>query len=240
MPTKDSQTAPVLYLLPSTLADTPPTEVMPERNIEIARSVTHFIVENIRTARRFLKRCDRNIDIDSLTFYVLDEHTAHADIPAMLTPMEQGHSMAIISEAGCPAVADPGADAVAEAQRRGFTVCPLIGPSSILLALMASGFNGQTFTFAGYLPVDTAERTAALRRMHHAITAHRTTQIFIETPYRNRRVIPDLCKVLPPSTLLCVATDITGPEQSIITRPLSWWTTHADLPKLPTIFLLYS
>lgn len=231
---------PVLYLLPSTMSDSDPAGVMPARNIEVARSVSYFIVENVRTARRFLKRCDRNIDIDSLTFYVLDEHTPPADVAAMLAPMEQGHDMAVISEAGCPAVADPGADAVAVAQRRGYKVVPLVGPSSILLALMASGFNGQTFAFAGYLPVDSAKRTARLREMQRRIERERQTQIFIETPYRNSRLIEDLCNTLPANTLLCVASDITGPQERIVTRPLSWWKHQPPLERVPAIFLLYS
>ena len=231
---------PVLYLLPSTMSDSDPAGVMPQRNIEVARSVRHFIVENIRTARRFLKRCDRSIDIDSLTFSVLDEHTPPGDVAAMLAPMEQGHDMAVISEAGCPAVADPGAEAVAVAQRRGYRVVPLIGPSSILLALMASGFNGQTFAFAGYLPVDAGARTGRLREMQRRIERERQTQIFIETPYRNSRLIDDLCRTLPSTMLLCVASDITGPSERIITRPLSWWKQQPPLERVPAIFLLYS
>lgn len=231
---------PTLYLLPSTMSDTAPADVMPARNIEVARTVRHFIVENVRTARRFLKRCDRSIDIDSLTFEVLDEHTPAADVAAMLAPMELGEDMAVISEAGCPAVADPGADAVAVAQSRGYRVEPLVGPSSILLALMGSGFNGQTFAFAGYLPVDQRERVKALREMQRRIEREHQTQIFIETPYRNRRLIADLCAALPGEMLLCVASDITGPAQSIVTRPLSWWAGQSDIPdRIPAIFLLY-
>lgn len=235
------QSIPTLYLLPSTLADVPPASVMPQRNIEIARTVRHFIVENVRTARRFLKRCDPTIDIDALTFATLDEHTPASEIPAMLAPMEHGADMAVISEAGCPAVADPGAEAVAVAQRRGYRVDPLVGPSSILLALMASGFNGQTFAFAGYLPVDPQRRTATLREMQRRIIRERQTQIFIETPYRNSKLIASLCQTLPREMMLCVAADITGPSQRIITRPLSWWAANSpELPRIPTIFLLYT
>lgn len=234
-------TGPVLFLLPVPLSDAMPHEVLPPRGIEVARSIKHFIVENVRSARRFLKKCDRSIDIDSLTFSVLDEHTDPADVAAMLAPMENGEDMAVVSEAGCPAVADPGALAVAEAQRRGYRVVPIVGPSSILLALMASGFNGQTWAFAGYLPVEAGKRTAALRDMERRVTRDRQTQIFIETPYRNDRLIAELCRQLPPSMLLCVASDITGPEESIITRPLSWWKKCGrSYDKRPTIFLLYS
>lgn len=231
---------PTLYLLPVTLSDSMPTEVMPARNIEVARSVRHFIVENLRSARRFLKKCDRSIDIDALTFSVLDEHTSPGDVAAMLAPMEEGADIAVVSEAGCPAVADPGALAVAEAQRRGWRVVPLVGPSSILLSLMASGFNGQTWAFAGYLPVEAAARTARLREMERRIMREDQTQIFIETPYRNNRLIAELCRTLPPTMLLCVAADITGAAERIITRPLSWWSKASyNYDKTPTIFLLY-
>lgn len=241
MNTVSSTDKPVLYLLPVPLSEAGPAEVMPPRNIEVARSIRHFIVENLRSARRFLKKCDRSIDIDACSFITLDEHTDPAEVPAMLAPMERGESMAIVSEAGCPAVADPGALAVAEAQRRGYRVVPLIGPSSILLALMASGFNGQTWAFAGYLPVDAAARTAKLHEMERLINRQRQTQIFIETPYRNNRLIAELCKTLPQSMLLCVASDITGPSESIITMPLGKWeNAKYDYDKIPTIFLLYS
>lgn len=238
---KRSDTSPTLYLLPVPLSDVAPLEVMPARNIEVARNVKYFIVENLRSARRFLKRCDRNIDIDTLSFQILDEHTDPSTVAAMLRPMEEGHDMAVISEAGCPAVADPGADAVAVAQQRGYRVDPLVGPSSILLSLMASGFNGQTFAFAGYLPVESGARNARLKEMERRILRERQTQIFIETPYRNNKLIAELCRVLPPAMRLCVAADITGQAQSIITRPLSEWASATyDYAKTPTIFLLYS
>ncbi len=231
---------PTLYLLPVPLSDVDPSVVMPQSNIEVARNVRHFIVENLRSARRFLKRCDRSIDIDSLTFDMLDEHTRPSEVAAMLAPMERGEDMAIVSEAGCPAVADPGSDAVAEAQRRGYRVCPLVGPSSILLALMASGFNGQTFAFAGYLPVDQHARTARLREMQRRIERERQTQIFIETPYRNNRLIRELTATLPHDMLLCVATDITGPRQNITTKTLARWAAEpADIDRVPSIFLLF-
>lgn len=229
---------PVLYLFPSNLSDAPVDNVIPQRNIQLISQLKYFIVENVRTARRFLKRCDRLIDIDSLTFFTLNVNTEPSEIPSMLKPMEEGHSMGIISEAGCPAVADPGALVVELAQRRGYTVDPLVGPSSIILSLMASGFNGQQFTFNGYLPIDAAKRTAAIRRLHRE-ALHGTTQIFIETPYRNHRLIADLIANLPGDARLCVASDITGPAQKIITRPLSAWAkTTLNFDKIPTIFLL--
>ena len=237
----DTDNVPTLYLLPVPLSDVAPEVVMPSVNIDIARQVKHFIVENIRSARRFLKRCDRSIDIDTLTFAELNEHTDPREVAAMLEPMKRGMDMAVISEAGCPAVADPGALAVAEAQRRGYRVRPLIGPSSILLSLMASGFNGQTWAFAGYLPHDTDSRGRALKEMQRRIERERQTQIFIETPYRNNKLIPELCQRLPGHMLLCVASDVTGPKESILTRPLSAWAkANYNYDKIPTIFLLYS
>lgn len=233
---------PTLYLLPVTLTEGGnPAEVMPQCNIDIARRIKYFIVENIRTARRSLKRMDRDIDIDSLTFFTLDEHTPSSEVEDMLTPLAEGHDMAVMSEAGCPAVADPGADAVAVAQRKGYRVVPLIGPSSLLLALMGSGFNGQTFAFAGYLPVDSKLRISRLKEMERRIRNERQTQIFIETPYRNNRLIDELSQSLPGNMLLCVASDITGPRQSIITRRISEWRqARYDYNKIPTIFLLFS
>lgn len=237
----DTDKAPTLYLLPVPLSDVAPEAVMPSANIDTARQVKHFIVENIRSARRFLKRCDRSIDIDTLTFAELNEHTDPCEVAAMLEPMKQGFDMAVISEAGCPAVADPGALAVAEAQRRGYRVRPLIGPSSILLSLMASGFNGQTWAFAGYLPHDADSRGRTLKEMQRRIERERQTQIFIETPYRNNKLIAELCQRLPGHMLLCVASDVTGPKESILTRPLSAWAKASyNYDKVPTIFLLYS
>lgn len=230
-----------LYLFPVPMGDSPVDSVLPPANIAIIREVRHFVVENLRSARRFLKSCDRSIDIDSLSMVELNEHTDPADVAPMLDPMADGHSIGVISEAGCPAVADPGADLVAIAQTRGYEVVPLVGPSSILLSLMGSGFNGQNFAFNGYLPVDTKARGLKLKEMTRRITAERQTQIFIETPYRNNRLIADLCERLPGDFRLCVASDITCSRQSIITRPLSQWKKASyNYDKIPTIFLLYS
>lgn len=232
---------PALYLFPVGLSDASAAEVLPQRNLQLLRQVRCFAVENLRSARRFLKSVDRSIDIDSLTFFELNEHTPAAEIPAMLAPLEKGEPMGILSEAGCPAIADPGADLVAAAQRRGLPVVPLVGPSSILLSLMGSGFNGQSFTFRGYLPVEAGRRNQTLKEMQRCIDRDRCTQIFIETPYRNNKLIAELAHQLPGGMLLCVASDVTGPRESIITRPLSWWAKATyDYGKRPTIFLLYS
>ena len=230
-----------LYLFPVPLSDNPVTEVLPAHNIELIKSVKYFIVENLRSARRFLKQCDRTIDIDSLTFFTLNEHTDASELTSMLAPMEAGNDVGIISEAGCPAVADPGADIVAIAQQRGYTVVPLVGPSSILMGVMASGFNGQSFAFNGYLPIDQSARAARLKELERRIVREHQTQIFIETPYRNNRLIAELCRSLPGNMRLCVASDITGARQSIVTLPLSKWAKREyNYDKTPTIFLLYS
>ncbi|WP_289742085.1 SAM-dependent methyltransferase [uncultured Duncaniella sp.] len=230
-----------LYLIPSTMSDAPVSDVIPDGNITIIRGIRHFVVENVRTVRRFLKRCDRNIDIDTLSFTVLDEHTRPEEIPAMLSPIAEGHPVGVISEAGCPAIADPGADLVAIAQTKGYETIPLVGPSSIILSLMGSGFNGQSFAFVGYLPHESKARTARLRELEQRIRREGQTQIFIETPYRNNRLIAELASTLPPGLKLCVASDITGPQQSIVTLPLSKWAKRKyDYDKIPTIFLLNS
>jgi 16S rRNA (cytidine1402-2'-O)-methyltransferase len=231
---------PALYLIPVPLDNDAPLErSLPAYNLEPVREIRHFIVENIRSARRFLKKCDRSINIDELEFTVLDEHTKPEDVPVMLRPLEEGIAMGVISEAGCPAVADPGADVVAVAQRRGLKVVPLVGPSSILLALMASGFNGQSFAFNGYLPINQPQRGAKLKEMERRITKERQTQIFIETPYRNNKLIAELVATLPGSRMLCVASDITGEKERIRTMSLSQWSKQTlDFDKVPTIFLL--
>lgn len=224
------------------MSDNAPAQVLPAENIAVAQKLKYFIVENLRTARRFLKACDRNIDIDSLTFYELNRHTSPEDVAGMLAPADTGNDIGIISEAGCPAIADPGADVVAIAQKKGYTVKPLVGPSSIILSLMASGFNGQSFAFLGYLPIDAAQRSAAMRSMERRIKTESQTQIFIETPYRNTKLIAELASRLPADTLLAVGCNLTSPTQSIVTRPLHQWavTDTARYSKVPCIFLLFN
>jgi 16S rRNA (cytidine1402-2'-O)-methyltransferase len=232
-----------LYLIPTQLSYVPLERVLPAHNIDVVREIRHYVVESLRSARRFLKKCDRDIDIDSLTFNELNEHTNLKDttaIEAMLDPIGRGEAVGVISDAGCPAVADPGADLVAIAQRKGYKVFPLVGPSSILMSLMASGFNGQSFAFLGYLPVESAARQARLKEMTRRIERERQTQIFIEAPYRNNQLIADLAAHLPSGMRLCVASDITGEGQSIITRTIAQWKqAKYDYHKVPTIFLLF-
>lgn len=232
-----------LYLIPTQLSDVTLDRVLPAHNIAVVRQIRHFVVESVRSARRFLKKCDRDIDIDALTFNELNEHTDLSDtaaIEAMLTPISRGEPVGVISDAGCPAVADPGADLVAIAQRKGYKVFPLVGPSSILMSLMASGFNGQSFAFLGYLPVDGQARQSKLKEMTRRIERERQTQIFIEAPYRNNQLIADLASHLPAGMRLCVASDITGESQSIITRTIGQWRqVQYNYHKIPTIFLLF-
>lgn len=231
---------PALYLIPVPLSEGDHADVLPQGNTAIVVQIKHFVVENIRSARRFLKACDRSIDIGSLHFDELNRHTAPDAVAAMLAPLEQGMPVGVISEAGCPAVADPGADIVAIAQARGHKVVPLVGPSSIIMGLMGSGFNGQSFAFAGYLPIDAAARTRALKEMQRRISADNQTQIFIETPYRNDTLLAELLRTLPPGLRLCVATDITGASQRIVTRTIAQWRRNTPvIGKIPTIFLLY-
>ena len=230
-----------LYLIPTVLSDSAPLEnVLPSGNAAVVVRLKHFIVENVRTARRFLKRVDREIDIDSLTFYELNQHTDAMQIGSFVQPLQQGFDMGMISEAGCPAVADPGADVVAVAQKMGARVVPMVGPSSILMSLMASGFNGQSFAFNGYLPIEKNERTQTLRRLEQRIYAENQTQIFIETPYRNQQMVEELCRTLRPQTKLCIARDITGDGESIRTRTLAEWKKSLpEIGKVPCIFLIF-
>lgn len=232
---------PALYLFPAGLSDVGPSEVLPQRNIDLLREIRYFAVENLRSARRFLRSIDKQFPIDDCQFTELNEHTPAEAVAPMLDPLRRGNAIGVISEAGCPAVADPGADLVAIAQREGLPVVPLVGPSSILLALMGSGFNGQRFAFEGYLPIDETERRRRLKEMIRRIDQERQTQIFIETPYRNNRVIKELTESLPGRMLLCVASDLTGLHQTIKTLPLERWRKEQyNFNKVPTIFLLYS
>lgn len=229
----------IIYLIPNTLGDSPIDYNLPQENIIIINSIKHFIVEDIRTARRFLKKVNKEIDIDKLSFYVLDKHSKAEEIPTFLKPALDGFDMGIISEAGCPGVADPGADVVAIAHTKGLTARPLIGPSSILLSLMASGMNGQNFAFNGYLPATKGENIKALKHLEDRSIRERQTQIFIETPFRNVKLLQDMMFALRPSTRLCIAVDITTPSEMIVTKTVDQWRNKLpDLSKRPAIFLI--
>lgn len=231
---------PALYLIPNLLGDTPVEQVLPPYNHEIIMGIRHFIVEDVRTARRFLKLVDRTIDIDQLTFYTLNKHTNPEEVSSMLKPLEEGNPMGVISEAGCPAVADPGADVVAIAQRKGLLVVPLVGPSSIILAVMGSGFNGQSFAFNGYLPIEPDERIKVLKKLEQRAYTENQTQLFIETPYRNTKMMADILKACRPQTHLCIAAGLTTKDEYIKTRTVKEWTGHLpQLEKIPCIFLIY-
>lgn len=230
-----------LYLIPVTLGDTPLERVLPSYNRTVVLGIRHFIVEEVRTARRFLKQVERSIDIDALTFYPMGKHADAALFARYLEPLRRGEPVGVISEAGCPAVADPGADVVAVAQREGLKVVPLVGPSSILLAVMASGFNGQSFAFHGYLPIDPAARTKALKRLESLAISENQTQLFIETPYRNARMVADIMRACRPQTRLCVAAGLTMPQEYVRTLTVKQWreTKMPELAKVPAIFVLY-
>lgn len=231
---------PALYLLPVTLGDTPLDKVLPSYNLEVIAHIRHLIVEDVRSARRFLKKVNKEFDIDSMTFYPLNKHTSPADISGYLKPLQEGNPMGVISEAGCPAVADPGADVVAIAQQKNLKVVPLVGPSSIILSVMASGFNGQSFSFNGYLPIEAGERAKKLKQLEQRVYTEQQTQLFIETPYRNNRLMEDILHHCRPQTKLCIAANITCEDQYIKTQSVKNWQGHLpDLSKTPCIFLLY-
>ncbi len=228
-----------LYLIPTILSDGEWQNVLPVQIHPILTNTKYFIVENIRTARRFMKQVNREIDIDECTFFELNKRTRSAELPQFLKPLAQGFDVGVISEAGCPGVADPGADVVRIAHQKGFQVVPIVGPSSILLALMASGLNGQNFAFNGYLPVKPNERVKEIASLEKRIKNNRQTQLFIETPYRNNHLIADLLKTCSPSTLLCIAANITGENEFIATKTIQEWRKNVpDLHKQPVIFLI--
>lgn len=232
---------PALYLIPVNISDAPLNDVIPEGNLPIAKGIHTFIVENIRTARRFLKRWDKSFDIDSITFHELNGHTDPRDVSGYLDALRRGEPVGVMSEAGCPAVADPGSSVVEIAQREHLPVVPLVGPSSILMSLMGSGFNGQGFAFNGYLPIDDKERLRTLRDLENIASKRGQSQIFIETPYRNNRMVKFLSENLRGDTLVCVACNITDPEkQSIITKPAREWKKCTyNYDKMPAIFLIH-
>ncbi len=229
-----------LYLIPVPLGPMVPQTCLPPDVIAAIRPLTHFVVEQAKTARAFLKAVVTDHPLQSLRLAELNEHTRREALPALLQPLLDGHDIGLLSEAGCPAIADPGADLVALAQERGVRVSPLIGPSSILLALMASGLNGQRFAFHGYLPAKEVERMKSLRDLESESRKKRQTQIFIETPYRNPALFESLRANLQPGTRLTVATDISLPGESIKTHRIQDWKKQAppDIERRPTVFLL--
>lgn len=229
-----------LYLLPNVLGDGPVENVLPAGVVERIKGIKVFATENVRNTRRFLKRLDRNIAIDGLTFLELNEHSDRRQVEAILPYLAES-DVGIISEAGCPGIADPGAELVALAHERGAEVVPLVGPSSILLALIASGCAGQHFSFNGYLPVNRAERARALRAFERQSAAEDRTQIFIETPYRNLQLFEEMTTALQPTTRLTIARDITTADEWIRTKTIGEWRGEKpDLHKRPAIFVLHA
>lgn len=229
-----------LYLIPTTLGESQIDSVIPPHIKEIVNNIDFFIVENIRTVRRYLKKLDSSISIDDLTFYELNKHTSPNDINEYLKPTLEGKSIGLISEAGAPGVADPGADIVKLAHEAKIQVIPLVGPSSILLSLMASGMNGQNFAFVGYLPIKQPERIKQLQFLERRAQTENQTQIFIEAPYRNQKLLEDILKGCSSNTMLCIASDITLENEFIETKTISQWKKRVpDINKRPTIFLLH-
>ncbi|MCL2481419.1 MAG: SAM-dependent methyltransferase [Spirochaetaceae bacterium] len=228
-----------LFLIPAPLGDGKIDSVIPQGTLDILRTLNIFIVEELRTARRYLKKAGIEKSIDDLAFFELNEHTQETDIPALLQPILEGNNIGLLSEAGAPVVADPGANLIALAHNQHIEVVPLVGPSSVLLALMASGLNGQSFAFVGYLPVKSQERQQRIRHLEKCSIAGQQTQIFIETPYRNHALLNDLLASCESNTLLCIAANITMPDAYIHTKTIAEWKkTTVAIHKKPCIFLL--
>lgn len=228
-----------LYLIPSILGDNEPLEVLPISIKGAIESIDHYVVENEKTARRFIKKISPRKLQSRLKVETLNKFTEHAAIPHFLQPCFNGYDVGIISDAGCPGIADPGAEVVKIAHEKNIKVVPMVGPSSILLAMMASGFNGQNFAFTGYLPIDNADRKKAIRQLEKRSREMHQSQIFIETPYRNDKLLAELVKTLSSNTLLCVACDITLPTEQIATKTISEWQhLKWELHKRPTIFII--
>ena len=230
-----------LYLIPSPLGENDPSEVIPAPVLESLKGFRTFVVEEVRTARRYLSRAGLKGQIGELSFHELNEHTDAATVESYLKLFDDGNDVALISEAGLPAVADPGAQLVALAHRHGIKVVPAVGPSSLMLALMASGLNGQSFAFCGYIPAKTDERRSRLKTLEKVSAQLRQTQILIETPYRNDSLFADILSVCGGSTKVCVAANITKPDAYIMTKKVSEWKKEGlVIGKRPCVFLLLS
>lgn len=229
-----------LYLIPVTLGETSIEQVLPPYNHEVIMGIRHFVVENIRSARRFLRQTDKAFPIDDCTFFEMGKHADEKQFSQYLQPLRERKPVGVISEAGCPAVADPGADIVRIAQREGLRVVPLVGPNSMIMAVMSSGLGGQSFAFNGYLPVDASDRAKRLKALESRAWTEGQTQLFIETPYRNEKMFQALLSTLRPQTRLCIAAGITTADEYIRTLPISEWkkTKLPDLSKIPAIFLI--
>lgn len=230
-----------LYLIPTTLGDNEPLEVMPISVKATVEQLTHFIVENEKSARRFIKKITPLKSQPSLQLKLIDKYVDPVEVNSYLDVCLEGESVGLLSEAGVPAVADPGADVVNLAHKKGIRVVPLVGPSSILMAMMASGMNGQSFAFNGYLPIDKADRKKEIKRLERLSRDHSQSQIFIETPYRNHKMLEDLTATLSPNTRLCIAANITMPSEYIKTFTVADWKRQKpELHKIPAIFIIHA
>ena len=228
----------ILYLIPSLLSEEN-ADVIPAETRGILYSLDHFVVENEKTARHFLKAVQYPKPLQDASMHVLNEHTKAEEVNGLLKPLLEGKNIGIISEAGCPAVADPGSDLVRIAHSKNIEIIPLVGPSSLLLALMASGMNGQCFSFAGYLPKDKNDRSKTIRELEKKVVAKNETQLFIEAPYRNQHLLEDILQVCSPSTLLCLAANLTAASQLVKTKTVAEWKKEIpDIRKMPVVFLL--
>lgn len=231
-----------LYLIPTLLGVTKAEQVIPQGTLEIVRNIRFFVVENVRTARRMLSKMNMPCPIDELTFVELDKHdkSNNPDLMTYLGEALNGNDIGLMSEAGTPCVADPGALIVELAHQAGIKVVPLTGPNAMILALMASGFNGQSFSFHGYLPIKSQERVIAIRNLERRSAANNETQMFIETPFRNNAMIEEIIKTCHNNTMLCVACNITTAEEEIVSKPISEWKKiKKDWNKKPAVFLIY-
>jgi 16S rRNA (cytidine1402-2'-O)-methyltransferase len=230
---------PTLFLIPVPIADSPPETVLPSEVLRILKDLKYLVVENPKTALKFLRRTGLNLNFEQIVFLTLDEHTRPAEMTGLLTPLREGNNMGLMSEAGMPALADPGAELIAMAHNAKFHVKPLSGPSSITMALIASGLNGQNFAFNGYLPVKKEVRIRTLRRLEEKLYREKQTQIFMETPYRNMSLFHDIISYCRSVTRLCIAVDITGIDESIITKPVGEWKNNIpDIHKKPAVFII--
>lgn len=229
-----------LYLIPTTLGEMQPEDVLPQTIKRSIDFIDHYIVENEKTARRFIKSVHPEKKQSELKLSLLNKHTEESDYLKMIQPLLNGMNVGLMSEAGCPGVADPGAVIVKIAHEKGIQVVPLVGPSSILLAIMASGMNGQSFAFNGYLPIDASEKRNAIKQFEKLSQDKNQSQLFIETPYRNNKLLEDLIQILNPSTHLCIACDITLPTEFIKTKTINEWKKNkVDLHKRPCIFIIH-
>lgn len=230
-----------LFLIPSVLASDTAAHIISPQVKAVVQETKHYLVEELRTARRYISSLKLGVVIDELHFETLDKKTRSSAMPALFAPIFEGKDIGIISEAGCPGIADPGSVAVAYAHEKGVQVVPLSGPSSMFLALMGSGFNGQSFAFHGYLPIDKKARITAMKELEADSLKNRRTQIFMETPFRNNHLFQDLITNLHPLTKLCIAKNLTGSDELILTKNVTdWKKMTVDLHKIPTVFVLYA